>query len=253
LNTFSQIQWPGPPEICPGLDGDAVHVWAAEFEAWRSELPALLDLLSADERRRAQSFRVQARREASIITRGLLRRLLARYLNTDPRDLQFSYGAQGKPALNVRELQFNTSHSATVAAFALTRRGEIGVDVELIRPSMSRAGSIAEKFFSPEELAALRETPEPNQAEAFFRCWTRKEAFLKARGDGVFGGLNTFAVNLDVNNARLLRIGDDANPGAWWLAPLRGIQHHAGAVAVQAKHGTLRCWSLHPRAFPQAN
>ncbi|HMJ90086.1 MAG TPA: 4'-phosphopantetheinyl transferase superfamily protein [Candidatus Acidoferrum sp.] len=186
-----------------------------------------------------------------MLTRGILRQLLACYCHTGPTALQFTYGPHGKPALSDTSLRlhFNASHSSNVVAFAFTRVGEIGVDIELIRHAMPRQHEIAEKHFSPGEFNQLQSLLETERTEAFFRCWTRKEAFLKARGDGVFGGLNTFEVSIEEDDARLLRVHGESDSHGWWMAPLHGIQAHAGAVAVRSGESSLSCWRVTPDIF----
>jgi 4'-phosphopantetheinyl transferase len=248
LNTSTQIDWPVATSW-PALDDQAVHVWATDFAAWRDDVDSLLSLLSPDERHRAESFRHGARRETAIVTRGLLRKLLAKYHAPEAGLIQFRYGVHGKPLLEDTNFHFNTSHSHDLVVFAFTRAGEVGVDIERIRADTPRLREIAEKYFAPGELKPLLAMPDAERTEAFFRCWTRKEAFLKARGDGVFGGLNKFEVSLDEKEARLLRVDGELNSRRWSMAPLHGIGEHAGAVVVRAPECRLSCWRLSPQIF----
>ncbi len=252
LNATTNMTWQ-IPTAWPELQQDAVHVWTAEFDPWRTEVADALTVLSSDERQRAGSFRHQDRRECSILTRGILRHLLARYCGMEARAIEFCYGPHGKPLLGntSAQLHFNTSHSNSVVAFAFTRAGEVGVDVELVRSAIPLQIEIAQRHFSPGELNQLLALPDAERAEGFFRCWTRKEAFLKARGDGVFGGLNTFEVSLAKDDARLLSVGGDRKLNSWWMAALPEIKQHVGAVVVQSPECRIECWRVTPEFLAQ--
>ena len=228
------------------LDGDEVHVWRAASDATEGRLEELSQSLGADERARAERFAFRRDRDRFIVRRGLLRAILGRYLSVDPARLQFDYGASGKPALARRcggmQLRFNVSHSAGLVLYAVTRGREVGVDLEQIRPAIAREG-VAEHFFSPAEVTALRALPEEAQPEAFFACWTRKEAYVKARGEGLALRLDQFEVSLLPGEpAALLRTADDATEVSRWslraLAPGPG---YASALAVEGRVGRLTC------------
>jgi 4'-phosphopantetheinyl transferase len=156
---------------------------------------ALHELLSADERERAARFRFDRDRDRYIAGRGLLRRLLAAYTGREAADLSFRYGAYGKPELEGPGPHFNLSNSGPLALIALSATAEIGVDLELAQDDFSRE-RIAERFFSPGEVRDLRALALEEQPAAFLRCWTRKEAFIKARGDGLSLALDSFDVTL---------------------------------------------------------
>jgi 4'-phosphopantetheinyl transferase len=138
------------------------------------------------------------------------------------------------------DLHFNLTHSHNVALFAFTLSGEVGIDVEYIRPS-HREMDLAERFFSPQEVAALRAFPESSQREMFFRCWTRKEAYIKARGAGLSISLASFTVSLAADTLTHLPITghDDREAGRWWLRTLAPGEGYVGAVAAEGAE-----WSL---------
>jgi 4'-phosphopantetheinyl transferase len=176
-----------------------------------------------------------------------MRALLARYLRIPAGDIRFCLNAHGKPGLasgsGTADLRFNLSHSHGLALFALTLGREVGVDVELVRPTL-REARLAERFFSPQEVAALRALPESAQREAFFHCWTRKEAYIKAQGEGLSIDLASFAVSLAPNHfAHLPIIGNDGpEAGRWWLRALVPGDGYVGAVAAEGADWSLTLW-----------
>ena len=165
----------------------------------QSQIQSFLHTLAADEQARAERFHFERDREHFIVARGVLRAILGRYLNRAPERLSFCYGAHGKPALageaGADAIRFNVSHSHGVALYAVTRGREVGIDLERIRFDLAVL-EIAERFFSRREVATLRTLPTEAQRQAFFRCWTRKEAYIKARGEGLSLPLDQFDVSL---------------------------------------------------------
>jgi 4'-phosphopantetheinyl transferase len=240
------VTWSSPPRDLT-LESDEVHVWRAASDSTGLCLEDLRQTLSADERARAERFSFRLNRDRFIIRRGLLRAILGRYLAMDPGRLQFNRGAHGKPALAPQDsgmqLRFNVSRSAGLILYAVARGREIGVDLEQIQPAIARE-CIPEHFFSPREVAALRALPVDAQPEAFFTCWTRKEAYVKARGAGLALRLDGFDVSLVPGEpAALLRTAGDAQEASRWslqaLAPGRG---YVGALAVEGHARQLSCW-----------
>ena len=238
--------WSSPPRD-RAFECDEVHVWRADTDSGGFRVEGLRQTLSASERARAERFAFRRDRDRFIVRRGLLRAILGRYLAMDSARVEFQYGAGGKPALAPQndgtQLRFNVSHSAGLALYAVARGREIGVDLEAIQPVIARE-RIPEHFFSPWEVATLRALPVDAQPEAFFACWTRKEAYVKARGEGLALPLDRFDVTLVPGEpAALVRTADDAREASRWslqaLAPGRG---YVGAVAVEGHAGRLRCW-----------
>jgi 4'-phosphopantetheinyl transferase len=224
-----------------------VHIWRAALDVPESQVRSLWYTLTADECQRAERYVFARDRTHFVVARGLLRVLLGRYLGQDPPHLRFIYGPHGKPALATDTgggaLRFNVSHSHGLALYAITRGREVGVDVERIRPEVAQE-QIAEHFFSPREITRLRALPTPLQATAFFACWTRKEAYIKAKGEGLALPLDQFDVSLVPGEpAALLRAAWDPQEAARWslqdLAPAPGYR---AAVAVAGQDWRLTCW-----------
>lgn len=216
------------------LSGNEVHVWEGSLDQAPQAVQRFRALLSDDELERADRFRFDTHRSRYVVGRGQLRSLLARYLGARPAGLRFEYGEFDKPALaGGSDLHFNLAHSGAVVLYALTRAGEVGIDVELaeIRPRDER---LAERFFSPAEVAVLRALPRSERPRAFLRCWTRKEAFLKARGDGLQLALRTFDVSLAPGQPVAVTRTEwsTSEPTEWSLRDLS--DEHAGYIAALA-------------------
>ena len=228
------------PSPRPALVAEEVHVWLAHLPSALAELEVLRALLTPDEQERARRFRTELLRERWELTRGILRSLLADYLQAGAGEIVFQLGPHGKPALDAYpHFFFNASHSGDHAAFAFSRAGEVGVDIEEVRGDLRRHDVIAQRFFTPAERGELAAVPGPERVRAFFDLWTRKEAFVKARGDGVFSGLEKFTVALGEPRVRHVTDGDAAQ---WWMAALPEMDGHAGAVVVQTPTCDVRFW-----------
>jgi len=226
---------------------DEVHVWRADLDVGPAALLRLHKTLSADEQARADRFYSPVARARYAAGRGILRALLARYLGTPVGDLRFCCNAHGKPALapgsGPEGLRFNLSHSHSLALFAFAFRREVGVDLEYIRSSQAD-GHLAERFFSAQEVTALRALPESAQTEAFFHCWTRKEAYIKARGGGLSIGLASFAVSLAPDQLTYLPItgSDGPEAGTWSLRALAPGGGYVAAIAAEGADWSLALW-----------
>ena len=240
-----RINWP-PPAGRWALSVPEVHVYGAELDPSPAQMTALASTLSLDERTRAERFHFSRHRDRFIAARAFLRAILGRYLQVEPARLEFVYSSRGKPALAAGfdgELHFNTAHSGDLALFAVTRAGPVGVDVERIR-SMPDAGQIAARFFSPRESDRLQATPDADKPAAFFNLWTRKEAWLKATGEGIASRLSQVEVTFASGEpARLIAVGGDAQAAREWsLRELKPAEGFAAALAVRAKRVKVRCW-----------
>jgi 4'-phosphopantetheinyl transferase len=232
------------------LTTDEIHIWCASLEQPASRFQRLTQLLSMDERIMAKRFHFERDRKRFIARRGILRTILGAYLGMEPSQIQFCYVKNGKPALSDTfgkgKICFNSSHSEGLALYAFTHDCEIGVDIECIRdiPEMEQ---IAERFFSARENAVLRALPQSKKKEAFFNCWTRKEAFIKAIGDGLSWPLDEFDVSLVPGEpARLLRIeGDSEAVSPWSIQELKPAFGFAAAFAARGRIGQihLQQWS----------
>jgi 4'-phosphopantetheinyl transferase len=246
MKTDTQV-WAACGGSCPALADDEVHVWRVSVPQAAPTAAALAPTLAAEEEARAARFRFEKDRLTYVVGRGRLRALLGAYLQRPARDLQFTTNAHGKPALASEgcDLQFNVSHSGDWVVYAVTRGRAVGVDVEGVRPLTSLEG-IARRFFSPREVDALFALPEPQRQAAFFRCWARKEAYIKAVGRGLGIPLHEFDVSLAPGEpARLLEArGEAAAPGPWCLRTLEVAADYAAAVAAQGTEWRLSCWDL---------
>ena len=245
------LVWPLPPPSLQLAPHD-VHVWGAVLSLPEATIALLHTLLTADEQERAGRFYLARDRHHFIIARGVLRLLLSRYTGRHPHHLRFCYGPHGKPALIPQHggtlWHFNLSHSGGVALYAVTRQRQVGVDVERIRPEFAAGNNIAERFFSPQEVAALRALPPTAQVAAFFACWSRKEAYIKARGLGLALPLESFDVSLTPGApAALLATHDDpAEAGRWRLDTLEPAAGYAAALAVEGHDWQYSCWRWAP-------
>jgi len=237
-----------PPPFDQDLPAGEIHVWRASLDQPEFQFQRLKQTLSMDERMRAERFHFEQDRKRFIVGRGILRTILGRYLNVASRRLQFCYGRNGKPALTDTfgkgTILFNMSDSEGLALYGFTRDREIGVDIEQVH-DISDMDQIAERFFSVRENAIFHALPERNKKEAFFRCWTRKEAFIKAVGDGLSRPLDTFDVSMVPDEpARLLRIeGDSNDPPRWCMQELELAPGYASAFAVEKQNWRLHCWN----------
>jgi 4'-phosphopantetheinyl transferase len=230
-----------PPPCELSLDANHVHVWLAALDPGAEATESLCEILSDDERQRAARFRFQKDRDRFIVARSTLRNILARYLHSDPRRLRFEYGEHQKPFIESTRLRFNLSHSHRLALYGVALDKEIGIDIEHIRADFASL-DIAERFFSPREVISLKSFPDCARTEAFFNCWTRKEAYIKVRGTGVSHGLENFAVSLDEPARLLSDLSDPQAVSRYSLFNLRPAQEYAGAVAVEGQGLSLKFW-----------
>jgi 4'-phosphopantetheinyl transferase len=208
--------------------GGGVHVWVARLDCDESALRELEVTLSPDEISRAARFHFAEDRNHYVIARGVLRELLGRYLLQAPEGVRFSYGPRGKPFIMGSEgnLCFNVSHSGDLAVYAIARERNLGIDVEQIAPD-SAGEDIARRYFSAREIQDLQGLDAADRVQGFFRCWTRKEAYLKATGMGLHTPLDSFSVSiLPGEPARFL---GGVEPG-WQLAAYDPGEGYAAAL-----------------------
>jgi 4'-phosphopantetheinyl transferase len=235
--------WPAPPTIV-SLDDGEVHVWRAELDLPAWQVDGLRRYLSDDEMEKAGKFYFEKDRARYTVAHGLLRLILSRYAHKEPGELGFSLTPYGKPSLAGESIRFNLSHSHDLALVAVTTHQEIGVDLEWIRDNLE-VEQIACRFFSPREAAMLRDLPAPVRNEAFFRCWTLKEAYIKALGKGLSLPLDRFTVSFAPDAAKaLLEIDSDAEGFSHCdLALLAPGSGYMAAVAVEGDISQLSCWT----------
>ncbi|MCC3434017.1 MAG: 4'-phosphopantetheinyl transferase superfamily protein [Oscillatoriales cyanobacterium] len=238
--------WNSPPKDLK-LASNEIHVWRVLLTQTASCLQSLEQPLSSDERTKAERFYFQKDRSQFIVSRGALRAILSRYLDIDPSALCFGYNPYGKPFLSAEqggnELFFNLSHSRGIALIAVTKNRNIGIDIESIRTDFP-CQEIAERFFSLLENTVLRSLPLNLQHKAFFTCWTRKEAYIKAVGKGLFIPLDSFDVTLAPGEpAALLNFLE--NPQEvfrWRLIELISDSDMVATLAVEGDGNKLLCW-----------
>src|SRR5438128_5817648 len=235
------------------LASDEVHSWCASLDVPPETSARLYATLTPDERTRSARFRFERDQQRFIVAHGVLRDLLGRYLQTQPDRISFVYNAFGKPDLSPEfgtRLKFNLSHSAGLALIAIATASDVGVDVEYIR-AQSDYADIARHFFSAAECDYLIAVPSQLYPEAFFSCWTKKEAYVKACGEGLAIPLNSFSVPLTTDPALTpvdLRVGSTHIVPArrWSLYTLRPAAGYAGALAIEGSGWRLsqRQWQL---------
>ena len=238
--------WPLPPAK-PSLPKDELHVWVASLNRSQGQLNQFWQHLSKDEQARANRFYFDHDRAHYIVARGLLRQLLGTYLQLPAAQIEFAYGDHGKPelppALAESGVRFNISHAQGVALLAFARQREVGVDIEQVRP-LDDGEQIAERFFSANEVAVFTAVPAEQKPQAFFNCWTRKEAFIKVIGEGLSCPLDSFDVTLKPGEpAELLQVKGSREAAAHWkLENLEPATGYAGAIIAERRDWRLRCW-----------
>lgn len=235
------------PHEPPVLPPDEVHVWRVPLEQPASVLGRLRALLDEGELSRAERFHFARDRDHFVVARGVLRTLLGSYLGVGPAALSFAYNPFGKPSLkdegDAPPVRFNLSHSHGLALCAFARERELGVDVERVRAEFA-GDEIAEHFFAAREVAALRGLGPDQKTEAFFNCWTRKEAYIKAIGEGLSHPLESFTVSLRPGEpAALLSVeGDPAETRRWSLTALEPAPGYVAALVVERPGWRLNCF-----------
>jgi 4'-phosphopantetheinyl transferase len=246
---------PRSPVSPLGFRPGEIHVWSIRLDPAPATVERLERLLSPDERERAGRFRFEKHRRQYAVGRGALRTLLAGYLGEQvggrPEAIRFRYGHRGKPflepPLDAGGLQFNLSNSDELALAGFVIGPEIGVDVEYLKP-MPDCEQISERFFSESERQVLRGIPGARKEETFFNCWTRKEAYLKAVGEGLAAPLDSFDVTLAPGDPpRMLSLeGDFERAARWFFHHLLPAERYIGAVAIEGGTWEVKTWSFEP-------
>jgi 4'-phosphopantetheinyl transferase len=219
--------------VCNAND---THVWSASLDQPADMIAKLAPLLSQDECQRAGRFHRRTDRRRFIAARGILRKIISAYLALTPDEVRFVYNKYGKPFIsddqNRGALNFNLSHSNGMALYAVARGRRVGVDIEYMREDFATL-EVAERFFSNDEVEALRAAPADRRTEAFFNCWSRKESYIKAIGMGISYPLDSFTVSLGVAPA-LLKVDADATEAARWkMYGLDVAEEYAAALIVE--------------------
>ena len=230
----SKTVWSPAPDVLD-LEPHQVDIWRVSLNLPTATVKIIETLLSADEFQRATRFHFPVDRDRYIVAHTSLRGILARYLHCEPHQLSFTTGEYGKPALISNEgIDFNLAHSGDYALIAITRGRKVGVDVEHIRQDMELE-NIAHRYFSQREVTELLALPPEQREDAFFKCWTRKEAYIKAQGLGLSLPLESFDVSLTPDEPAILRATRPASWEAarWVLLPVEVDAHYAAAVAIE--------------------
>ncbi len=243
--TSSDGNWQPTQLIDTHIQPSEVHIWLAHLALPAERMQRLASLLSAEESAKAARFHFAHDREHFIVSHAILRLLLARYCTLAPENVHFTVNAYGKPALQTSSdqplLSFNLSHSHGLALYAFTGICELGIDIEYMRTNLEYT-EVATHFFSQREIADLRSLPKEHTASGFFTAWTRKEAYIKARGLGLSLPLDQFDVSLHPEApAALLEIREPGLDAATWS--MHEIPVPAGykaALALPARNITLR-------------
>ena len=227
------------------LSSGDVHIWHASLDCSASSVQKLEQIISEDERTRAARFHFQRDRGRFIVGRGILRSLLGGYLDVEPDQVEFRYGVHGKPYISEKldELRFNLAHSHELVVYAFAYGREIGVDVEYIRP-VPDFERISANFFSACENVELNSLPVEQRQEGFFNCWTRKEAYIKALGDGLAHSLDQFDVSLIPGEPACL-LGVEQAPeevSRWRLQAFTPTPGYTAAIAVEGHDWQPQFW-----------
>ena len=236
-----------PDDMPQGLQlkKNTIDVWFMSLDIDESCLESFLGILSEEEHVKARRMRIEKYRKHYVAARGLLRQIIAKYMNEAPERLEFQYGQDGKPALaeafSSTGLTFNLSHSHGLALVCIACERAIGVDIEKIRHDKS-VTEIAKRFFSNREYEALIRLPAEQRKQGFYKCWTRKEAYLKATGTGLVFPLDRFDVSLTPGEPAAL-LGHRTDPeqvSMWSIVDLDAGPDYAAALAVAGKDFTVK-------------
>jgi 4'-phosphopantetheinyl transferase len=241
------------PQPLEQLDGHLppgeVHVWLASLAGQQADAATSLhSLLNADEQERADRFKVEMARDQFVVSRALLRVVLGKYLNSDPRQIAFTVTSHRKPELAIKsDIRFNLSHTDGLTAVGVTRLGRIGIDVERIQRKVNVL-ELAERFFSRKETDWVRTHSEEERVPIFLACWTAKEAYIKAHGEGLSIPLDGFSCMAESTKrrVRLDVFGNVEESERWSLWRLDVPPEFKGAVAIEAKDCKLRMGQLPP-------
>jgi 4'-phosphopantetheinyl transferase len=237
----------------PALSEARVDAWLISLAEPSAADDSRVAVLSQDERERAARFKFDGHRRLYVAAHAAVRRILSRYLKVRPEELRFVNGSSGKPSLTGKfaasGLRFNLSHSHEMALLGVTRGREIGVDIEWIKEDYGYQ-EVAKRFFTPNEVAQLRSLPASLQRQAFFKCWTSKEAFLKAKGTGLSGKLDE--VEIALADDRTVRVR--ASVSGWTLSELTADRGYEAAVVTEAGPLPVHCyrWQEPAADFPPA-
>jgi 4'-phosphopantetheinyl transferase len=229
-----------PATAPPTLADNELHVWRASLDLSSDVRERLQSTLNSDEKTRVERLLIEKAREHFVAARGILRELLGAYLGVDAREIAFRYGPEGKPSLSPEhnsKVSFNVSHSNGMGMFVFANDQEIGADIEYVKTDF-RGMEIASRFFSEKESAALAKLPLEERDEAFFGCWTKKEAYVKAHGQGLSIPLDSFTVEFS-KSKQVLR---DEGGARWSCYALEVGPRFAAAVVAAGENWSVKSW-----------
>jgi 4'-phosphopantetheinyl transferase len=223
-----------------------VHIWRISLAQVEDTVHRLRALLSPDEIQRADRFYFERDRRRFTVARAAMRQILGHYLGLLPAALVFAYGEKGKPelatAIHQSELRFNLSHSGEFALLGVAKEACLGIDIEFINHEFA-SEEIGERFFSRNEVMRLQAAPRDKKAEAFFSCWTRKEAYIKALGEGLSVPLDSFEVAFGDLPAALLRVDHlPEEQSRWSMYDIQAVDEYKSALVVEGQGFKLRHW-----------
>lgn len=238
------LRWSSAPAVL-AIQAGQIDIWLVELERPATTVQALNDVLTPDERERCARFYFQADRRRFIMARGALRRILSRYLGGEPQTLEILTTEYGKPVLVGEPAHFNVTHSHEVALIAVGSQA-LGIDVEYCLRRLDDRDGLAARFFAQTESEQLQSLPAFQRTTAFFNCWTRKEAYIKALGEGLSHPLDRFAVTLGPGEpARFVHINDDPVETALWsLYAFAPAADYVAALAVPGSGHRLRYFTF---------
>ena len=232
------IHWSAPPELLELPDGQ-VHVWRASLDLDSSWLAELRTTLAPAEIERANRYVFESDRLRYEAGRGILRRLLSKYRNCPPAALEIQTNPFGKPVID-GDICFNLSHSGPLAVYVFARNAGVGIDLEQIRTD-GECGEIARRYFTGAELEELEATPKEIQSEAFFRGWTRKEAYVKALGQGLSTSLSSFEIGLTDQDTQLRSDSDNVR---WVVKSFVPQENFVGSVVTRIQDSQYAWWEF---------
>ncbi|MBW4600747.1 MAG: 4'-phosphopantetheinyl transferase superfamily protein [Calothrix sp. FI2-JRJ7] len=242
MNINNSLWQPAPS--CLSLSPHDVHLWRIQLVRTETELQDLRDVLSSDEITRALRFRFEKDRQRFIAGRGILRKILGRYLGVDAQAVKFAYEPRGKPLLAetfaLHNISFNLSHSEDLALCVVSSIQNVGVDLEFIR-AIDDVESFAKRFFTDNEYKGIKLLAVGQQQKMFFRYWTCKEAYLKATGVGI-GELEMIEVSLTPDCARIVIDQTNQMDKQWSLIEVVLDNNYVAATAVSSSQANFMYW-----------
>jgi 4'-phosphopantetheinyl transferase len=231
-----------------------VYLWFGSYNDMHVDFQRMHRLLSETERIRSEKYHFQNDRHRFILRRGMLRTMIGHYLSADPKEIRFGTNQYGKPFIENQDhegsLEFNQSYSEEMVVYTFSHNRRVGIDIEYMKP-IKDMNAIVESNFSPHEKAEFNALPANQRLEAFYRCWTEKEAFLKALGDGLSRRLDQFDVSMMPGAPAALKrtVWDQEEAGRWSLASIHFVSGYAAALAVEGPGRVLRYRQLTPQLY----